>query len=74
VSAAEQYEPNETECFIAALDLEKHRDTKERREHLHMIRALRLARDLETFEALLRGEKVPPSRLDPKWVKAYGRS
>lgn len=62
--------------FWRAMDplIEKHRDTRERHESLQMIQALRLAPDLETFEALLRGEKVPLSRLDPEWVKAYGRS
>src|SRR5262245_11100458 len=34
---------------------------------------LRMAPDLETFEALLRGERVPKSRLDPDAVKAYGQ-
>lgn len=33
---------------------------------------LRLAPDLETFEALLRDDEVPISRLDPYWVERYG--
>jgi hypothetical protein len=74
MSAAEQYVPNETERFIAALDLGKHRDTKERRESLALLKAIRLAPSLEVCEALLQGEKVHSSRLDPHWVKAYGRS
>lgn len=37
------------------------------------IKAMRLAGpSLEVFEALLRDEKVPRSRLDPKWLKSYG--
>lgn len=37
------------------------------------IKALRLCGgSLEVFEALLRDEKVPRSRLDPNWLKSYG--
>jgi len=72
MSAAEQPIPDETDRLIAALDLDRFRDTKERRQHLHDIKCLRLALDLETFEALRNGEKVPRSRLDPSWAKAYG--
>jgi hypothetical protein len=50
----------------------QYRDSRARRDHLHAIKCIRLAPDLETFEALLRGEKVPRSRLDPHWAKAYG--
>lgn len=53
--------------------LAKYRDSKERRESLYLLRAVQLAPSLETCEALLRGEKVPKSRMDPEWVKAYGR-
>jgi hypothetical protein len=35
-------------------------------------RALALARDLETFRALLEGEAVPLDRLDPEWVARLG--
>lgn len=35
-------------------------------------KALRLSPSLEVFEALLRGETVPASRLDPTWRRAYG--
>lgn len=52
--------------------LEQYRDTKERRESLALIKAVRLAPNLETCEALCRGEAVPKSRLDPAWRKAYG--
>ena len=34
--------------------------------------AIMLARDLETCEALLRGEAVPVSRLDPVWMRRFG--
>ena len=63
-----------TDRLIAALDIEKHRLTRERLEGLHLLRALRLAPDLETCEAILRGERVPRSRLDPQGAKAYGLS
>ena len=36
------------------------------------LKALRLSPSLDVFEALLRGQSVPKSRLDPKWAKAYG--
>jgi hypothetical protein len=54
--------------------VDKYRDTKERRESLEILKAVRLAPSLEVCEALLRAEKVHASRLDPEWVKAYGRS
>lgn len=72
MSAAEHLISDETDRLLAALPLEKFRNTKERRQHLHDIKCLRLALDLETFEALRNGEKVPRSRLDPYWAKAYG--
>jgi hypothetical protein len=37
-----------------------------------LLKAVRLAPTLEVCEALCRGERVPISRLDPEWVKAYG--
>ena len=43
-----------------------------RRESLHVVKCIRLAPDLETCEALMSGRRVPKSRLDPKWAKAYG--
>lgn len=60
--------------FLDALEpvLAKCRDSKERRETAFIFKCLRLAPDLETMEALMRGEQVPKSRLDPKWAKAYG--
>jgi len=74
VSAAEHLIPDETDRLLEALApvLAKYRDSKERNESLALIRAVRLARSLEVCEALLRGEKVPLSMLDPKWAKAYG--
>lgn len=48
------------------------RDTAERRESLAILKALRLARSLEDCESLLRGERIPRSRLDPEWLTAYG--
>lgn len=72
MSAAEDIVPDETDRFLAALPLKKFRATRERRESLFMLKCLRLACDLETFEALLRGEKVPRGRIDPQWARAYG--
>lgn len=36
-------------------------------------KALVLARDVETWEALLEGERVPVDRLDPEGVARFGR-
>jgi hypothetical protein len=36
-------------------------------------RAIMLAPSLEVCRALLRGETVPLERLDPEWVKRFGR-
>lgn len=35
-------------------------------------RAMMLAPDLPTCRALLRGEAVPVSRLDPRWLAEFG--
>lgn len=37
-----------------------------------LLRAVRLAPDLETCEEILRSGRVPKSRLDPYWAKRYG--
>jgi hypothetical protein len=37
-----------------------------------LYKAMMLAPDLETFEALIRGEDVPRSRLDPEQAKRFG--
>lgn len=60
--------------FLDALEpmLDKFRDTKERRESLVLLKAMRLAPDLETCEELLRGKIAPKSRIVPEWAKAYG--
>jgi hypothetical protein len=34
--------------------------------------AIMLAPTLAVCEALLRGEDVPPERLDPEWAERYG--
>jgi hypothetical protein len=62
--------------FLDALEphLARYRDTRARRESLELAKIVRLCPTLETCEAWLRGEKVHKSRLDPAWVKAYGRS
>lgn len=66
---------DETDRLLTALApvFERYCDTRIRRQHLALIRGVRLAPDLETCEALLRGEKVAPSRLDPLWREAYRR-
>jgi hypothetical protein len=45
----------------------------ERRALQDFWRALMLARDVDTFEALLAGESVPLERLEPEWVERFGR-
>lgn len=52
--------------------VDKYRDTRERREAETILKAVRLAPALNVCEALLRGEPVPKTRLDPSWRKAYG--
>jgi hypothetical protein len=54
-------------------ELERGLREPERRQWLNFLKALRLAKDVETFEALLDGESVPLSRLDPEWMARYGR-
>lgn len=54
------------------LEHERWLRSQERHEALVLMQAIRLARSLEDCEALLRGEKLPRSRLDPIWTKAYG--
>jgi hypothetical protein len=44
----------------------------ERREFRRFWKALMLATDVETLEALLLGESVPIDRLDPEWVVRFG--
>jgi hypothetical protein len=36
-------------------------------------KALMLANDLETLDALLAGDKVPVDRLDRDWLERFGR-
>ena len=75
-SAAAASEPvwDETDRLLQALRPvhELYRDTRERRELLALLKAIRLAPTLEICEDLLRGEHVPLSKLDPEWAKAYG--
>lgn len=44
----------------------------ERERGRRLIKVIRLAPDIETAEALLRGQRVPLSRLDPVWAERYG--
>lgn len=74
MSAAPEFVPDEADRFLDALEpvLVKFRSTRERRGSLAIARAVRLAPDLETCEAILQGDRVPKARLDPEWAKAYG--
>jgi hypothetical protein len=45
----------------------------ERRHWLVFLKAVRLAKDVETLEALLDGESVSVDRLDAGWMARYGR-
>jgi hypothetical protein len=65
---------NRGSALLQALEpvLAKYRDSKARRESLALLKAVRLARDLATCEAILRGERVPASCLHPEWRRAYG--
>jgi hypothetical protein len=64
---------DETDRLIAALEpVFARRRSREYREGAALAKAVRLAPSLEVCGALLRGERVPVSRLDPDWAKAYG--
>ena len=66
---------NWNDPFLDALEpsLAKFRDTRARRESHALLRAVRLSPSLEVCETILRNpRKVPISRLDPFWAKAYG--
>lgn len=54
-------------------ELSRRLQEPERRELQRFWRALMLAKDVSTFEALLDGEKVPVDRLDPEWMTRFGR-
>lgn len=63
--------PTENAALVIELE-ERARNSAERKESLVILRALRLAPDLETCDELMRTGRVPRRRLDPEWVKAYG--
>jgi hypothetical protein len=48
-------------------------ESEERDAYNRFWRALMLSPDLETCEALLRGEDVPADRLDPEWLARFRR-
>lgn len=58
--------------LIEQEELERCLREPERHSLRRFWQALMLAADVETFEALLDGERVPISRLDPEWVKHFG--
>lgn len=43
------------------------------RRGLEAWRAMMLAKDLETWHALMADEAVPLSKLDPEWLSRFGR-
>lgn len=53
-------------------ELERRLRDPERHELRRFWRALVLAQDVETFEALLDGESVPVDRLDADWLARFG--
>jgi len=59
----------------AAVELDPVRiasESAERRASRRLWRAVVLAPDLETCEALLHDEAVPLDRLDPEWARRFG--
>ena len=54
-------------------EVERRLVNPERDRWRRFFKALVLAQDVETFEALLEGERVPLDRLDPEWVARFGR-
>jgi len=54
-------------------ELERRLRDPERHALREFWKALMLARDVETFEALLNGESVPVDCLDPEWMRRFGR-
>lgn len=59
--------------LIEEEELERRLQEPERHQWRRFWRALMLAKDVETLEALLDGERVPLDRLDPEWVRRFGR-
>lgn len=59
--------------LIEQEELERRLRAPERHAMRRFWKALMLAKDVGTFEALLDGESVPLDRLDPVWVKRFGR-
>jgi hypothetical protein len=56
-----------------AVELEAERfDSDERRQMRIFWKIIMLSPDLETCEALLRGQKVPRHRFDPTWFQRFG--
>lgn len=76
MSVAPELTMDETDRLIAALGIEIGGDTRtrrlDRRRDARLMAVIRLAPTIEIAEAMLRGERVPVSRLDPEWAKAYG--
>lgn len=54
------------------MDFEKLLRDPDRHYFRRLWKALMLARDVETLEALLKDESVPVDRLDSEWVARFG--
>lgn len=53
-------------------DVERAVDRTEILENRRIGKAMRLAPSLQVFQALLEGQEVPVSALDPHWRQRYG--
>jgi hypothetical protein len=53
-------------------EIEREHEQRQREEANRGWRAMMLAPTLEIYRALLRGESVPVSALDPLWVRRFG--
>jgi len=69
----EWLDATENARLAVELDPERlRRETETWRAGNRLWRAIMLAPDLETLDALLAGEAVPLNRLDPEWVRRLG--
>ena len=64
---------DETDRLLSALRPVIDRlQSREHRDSLALLKAVRLSPSLDVCVALCHGERVPVSRLDPEWARAYG--
>jgi hypothetical protein len=57
---------------LALANIRRLNEQRSDAESLALIKAVRLAPTLQICEALLRGDHVPRSRMDPEWLRRYG--